>query len=343
MSLLWENKKKKENKKGDNAEFGIPKFLTLIKLLAQDSLSKSFGCITQRFSIQKITKKIRKNSIKGISAHASQRLSGSMTVEASLVLPLFILFFLQVGSIMEMMRFHGKMEVALWEVGRETNLYATAITSGLAAKQGQVATNEAGQLREKLGNLVLAYTYVKGRVENYLGKEYLSSAPVKDGPNGLQYVGSEILKENDQVELVVTYLAYPKWFLEKYFPFAMENHYVGRLWTGYEIPKERETGYYLAENMEVFHRDRDCTHLFLRARRVKWESMLLSLNAKGKSYRACKKCVEGEQLDFVWIAPEGDCFHARENCPGLKRTVREVSMEEALHYRPCTRCGKYDD
>ena len=48
---------------------------------------------------------------------------GSMTVEAAVVVPLLILFVLHLGSCMEMLRLHGKLEYALWQTGRELAVY----------------------------------------------------------------------------------------------------------------------------------------------------------------------------------------------------------------------------
>ena len=320
--------KKTNKKKGDNVEIQSPKSRIMSYDFAQNLLSRVNGLIGQRLSIQKVF-------IKGILLCASSRAKASMTVEAALALPLFLIFFLQIASIMEMMRLHGRIETALWETGRELSLYGSAvkqISEGL-----DISSDEAAKsVLESVGNLALSYTYVKNRVENYVGADYLDSAPLKGGKAGLQYVGSKLLEDDDSIEIVVTYCAQPRWVLEGFRPFLLENRYVGRLWTGYDLNKNKV--FYLAENIEVYHCDRECTHLRLQTYQVKWEEMLAASNDYGKKYRACKKCIPVGELQYVWISPEGECYHAGRDCSGLKRTVREVSWEEASKYRPCSRC-----
>lgn len=332
MSLLWIKTKHKTNKKkGENVETQSPKSRIIQKDFAQNLLSRIFGLFDQRSSIQK-------TSIKGISLRMSRRWQASMTVEAALVLPLFLIFFLQIGSIMEMLRLYGKVEMALWETGREMCLYGTAIQKfGEDVSLPSDATG--GSVLETIGDVALSYTYVKGRVESYLGNEYLESAPLQGGKNGLQYLGSKILQDDGKIELLVTYCAKPKWSLAGYTPFFLENHYVGRLWNGYDLSANK--GYYLAENIAVYHCDRECTHLRLRVYQVPWQEMLKAVNERGRKYHACKKCISSEKaMEYVWLSPEGECYHGRRDCPGLKRTIREVTWEEASKYRPCSRCVK---
>ena len=325
MSLLWgKSKNKKKNRKNSmKGDFAVVSFLKTCVMSAQDANLFFLRLSFPRKTIQ--------SSIEGTSPHMSGRLKASMTVEAALVLPLFLLFFLNIGSIMEMMRVHSNLEMALWETGREVCLY------GAALKENMV--EESSDLAETVGNLALSYTYVKGRVEKYVGAEYLEAAPIKGGKDGIQYLGSEILREDDCIELKLSYVCEPKWALEGFRTFLLENHYYGRIWTGYEIPEETEI-YYLSENMDVFHRDRNCSHLLLKKRSIAWEDVPKVVNEKGSHYRPCEKCAKGSHGNSVWIAQEGECYHFKEDCPGLKRTVLEVPWEVASKYRACSRCGR---
>lgn len=320
MSSLWiNNKKEKGDIVGGSPELKQSNFLHARKI----RFSVFFGGISQSFSIQ-----IR--TIKGTSLRMSRRVGGSMTVEAAIVLPLFLIFFLNLGSAMEMLRLHSRVESAVWETGRELCLYATAIKKGLTS---------VDEVAGAVGNLVLSYTYVKGRVEAFLGEDYLESAPIQGGKGGLQYLGSEILSKDGRVEILVSYLVQPKWVVAGFHPFLVENRYCGRLWTGFDIENEDGTVYYLAENMSVYHLDRECSYLRLQPRRVSWDMLSNAVNAKGNSYRRCSKCSQIGKQDEVWISPEGDCYHFRVDCPGLTRKVRPVLREELGGLRPCSRCS----
>ena len=71
----------------------------------------------------------KKFSIEGISLFASRKktvkASGSMTVEAAVVLPLFLFFFLNLGSAMEMIRLHSNLQLALLQVGNRLSVYGS--------------------------------------------------------------------------------------------------------------------------------------------------------------------------------------------------------------------------
>lgn len=341
MSPLWEKKK-------TNTTYKIKKGVCVDKSLkskrirsdfARNLIPHVFGRIFQRNPIQKESKCQNGFSVKGTSLRISAKVLASMTVEASLVLPLFLLFFLQVGGIMEIMRLHGRVEMALWQTGRETCLYAAALRAG---KQASAAPDNAAsrEILGKVGNFTLSYAYVKGRVERFAGWEYLESAPLKGGKNGLQYLGSEVLREDEQVQFTVTYMVDAKWRVNVFHPPWLQNRYVGRLWTGYALTENTGRIYYLAENMSVYHVDRECTHLRLRMEKIPRKMLSAKRNQNGSRYRPCAKCVTKDCPDEIWISPEGDCYHARKDCAGLKRTVREVFWEEASHFRPCARCGK---
>ncbi len=282
------------------------------------------------------------HSMEGASPRTffSKRWRASLTVEASLVLPLFLLFFLTLGSGMEMLRLHGRMEVAFWRIGRETCLYGTVLRE--FRQQGTKLSGQAGsQMQQSLatvGNLTFSYGYVKGRVEEALGKEYLESAPI--GKEGLFYLGGTIINQDDLVGFQVSYPVEPRWSFPGFRSFWMENHYYGRVWTGFELPETDRGLYYLTENAEVYHLDLNCSHLKLSPEAVSKEVLSSARNAKGSFYRACSICKQETIPAQVWISPEGACFHYRRDCSGLKRTIRTVTWKEAKDYRPCSRCGK---
>ena len=59
----------------------------------------------------------------------SQSVRGSMTVEASIVLPLFLIFFINLSSSIEMIRLSGKLDTALWSIGSDLSYYGAFLTN----------------------------------------------------------------------------------------------------------------------------------------------------------------------------------------------------------------------
>ena len=58
-----------------------------------------------------------------ISGWKQKKLSASMTVEATLLIPLVLFFFLHLMGYIEMLRLHGKMSFALWECGNGLTVF----------------------------------------------------------------------------------------------------------------------------------------------------------------------------------------------------------------------------
>lgn len=257
-----------------------------------------------------------------LSLYASRRKKAGVTVEASIVLPLCLFFLVNLGSAVEMIRLHNNLQIALWDTGGRLALY------GYEQGEAELAS-------------VISGIYVRNRIQNYVGKEYLDNSPLARGSGSLQMWESEML-EGDRLDIKLTYSVGPPISLMGFRSFRMANRYTVHLWNGYELSeKEEETQLiYIAENGRVCHKDRNCSYLRLSIRVVSREEVGKLRNQWGKSYRPCEKCAEGKASDSLYIAEEGTHYHYRGDCSGLKRTVRAVTQEEAAGYPYCSRCGE---
>ncbi len=257
-----------------------------------------------------------------LSVLLSGKLWAGMTVEAAVVLPLCLLFLMNLGYAVEMIRLHGNLQFALWNAGGQIAMY------GCSQEGGGVS-------------VPLTDFYIGNRVKESLGKKYLDSSPLTGGSGGLQLWESGSSAAGNELNITMTYRVGPLSSLAGFREFRMANRCCVRLWTGYDVTAgaETEAYVYVAENGEVFHRDRQCSHLQISVRSVRRGELRDLRNKWGAKYGACDKCAAGETPDRVYVTEDGNCFHCRENCPGLKRTVTSLTVEEAAGYRPCSRCG----
>lgn len=289
-------------------------------------------------------------SIKGISLLISKgyRLPASMTVEAAMVLPLFLFFFLNLMYSIEMIRLHGNLQLALWETGNRMTVYGSVLPVGNEENKLQEAAEEQMQGKREeedswwaeLAGVVWSYTYVKAQLISYLGEGYLEQSPLAYGVDGLQFLESNVWEGRDCFEVVVTYSVSPLCSISGFRPFRMANRYYGHLWTGYELPGTEDTLVYVAENGEVYHMNRNCTHLKLSVRQVTWQQAHTLKNARSKSYTACEKCGQQGMAALVYITDEGERYHFNGDCPGLKRTVACIALSKTGDLRACQRCVK---
>ena len=279
-------------------------------------------------------------TIGGIPVSASRcgMAAASMTVEASLVLPLFLFFFLNLSNAIEMIRLHGNLELALWDAGNQMAIYGgTLSTIDLMGKEEELQSEEWWQ---QLSGIAFSYTFVKQAIRDYLGDAYLEQAPILGGINGLQFAESDIFTGDDTFEIVVAYGVRPFGQIAAFRPFGMVNHYYGHLWNGYQLPTEQETdSVYVTEHGNVYHEDINCTHLKLSIETVSIKEAQTARNAYGERYHMCELCGGALITDPVWITTEGNRIHIDKNCSGLKRTIYTIERAEAGAYRPCSRCA----
>lgn len=282
-----------------------------------------------------------------LPATLKKKIAAGMTVEAALVLPLFLFLFINLGSAIEMIRLHGNLQLALWECGNRMCVYGYV---GAPDDQANKEEDVGRSVWEEMGDIALSYTYVKNQVTGYVGRDYLEDSPINNGAAGLQFWESDVGKTDevlsgDILDIVMTYQVSPVMEIPYLKPFRMFNRYYGRLWTGYDVSgaegESRTDIVYVAENAEVYHESAQCSHLKLTIKEVTLAQALAERNESGARYSKCLKCCDDNLDETLFIAREGDRYHKDKECPGLKRTIytmlRELAEEK---YRSCSRCGK---
>lgn len=286
-------------------------------------------------------------SVKRISLFISKLrwVKGSMTVEAAVVLPLFLFFFLSLGTAIEMIRLQNNMDFALCDVGRRLSVYGYALVgTGKSEVIGEDAELGEAEWLSELKDLAFSYTYVKKELVDYLGKEYLEASCIVDGVSGIHFFESEIFGEQDCFEIVATYRVAPFGELMGVRGFRMANRYYGHVWNGYEIPleesKTEQDLVYVTEYGEVYHEDEMCSHLFLSVRQVGLQEAYESRNSNGAKYKLCESCEKLDINGMVYITEDGERIHYKRDCAGLKRTIYAITRKEAEGYASCSRCAK---
>lgn len=254
------------------------------------------------------------------------RVEAGMTVEAAVVLPLFLFFLLNLSCAIELIRLHGNLQLALWETGSRLAVY------GYALEDSEVAS-------------LFSWFYIREQLEEYAGEKYLDNSPLKDGSSSLMMWESDIFSSEDELDVIVTYAVSPWSSLSGFSSFRMANRYYAHIWNGYGIPENPEQSQrepdivYMTENGEVYHEDRNCTHIKLSVREVSRTEAELSANQWGRSYSPCERCKPEPANLTLYITEEGERYHSDRNCSGLKRTVFSVLRSSVSGYRACSRCG----
>ncbi len=266
--------------------------------------------------------------IEGTSLPASLRRAadGGMTIEAAVVLPLFLFFLLHLGCAVELIRLHGRIQLSLWEICSEAAVY------GCMREDAKAASLFNG-------------AYISSQLVRLTGEEYLDQAPVMGGAAGVSVWDNNLLSSGDEMDVWAYYTASPWGKYAAFASFTMTNRFFGHIWTGYEIPddpaaaQEQLDIVYMTENGSVYHKDRKCTHLVLSIRQVTPDVAKSAKNNSGSGYTPCEKCRPDPTDTPLYITEEGDRYHSSKDCPGLKRNVFSVLKSRVRDVKACSRCG----
>lgn len=253
-----------------------------------------------------------------------------LTVEAAIILPLFLFFMIAAMQYAAAMETAVKFGTALADTGK--SLAAASYVTKYGGNTEGVSEMAAG---------VLTAAYAKGQI--------LSKAGDTSAVKNTNLLLSSFLEEDEMIDLVLTYqIRTPIGAVKLPGNFFIQRARV-RAWTGREGSENadgsgKEDGeedyVYVAATGSVYHEDPDCTHLKLSIREIDPGALDTLRNNNGGIYHSCEKCGNNSAGGTVYITKEGNRYHTSLSCSGLKRTVRQVRRDSLDGMRVCSKCGK---
>lgn len=260
----------------------------------------------------------------------------SMAVEASIALPVFLFFLMNILFSFDMLRLHGNLTAAMHQTGNRMAFHGYAYRA--MAEDGSFIT-------EGLDSFILSVGYARSQVIGILGREYLDRSCLSSGVSSLDFMKSSVMEEGDIIELVAAYKVKPFISLMGFPDFAMENRYYGRAWTGYDVEGRQsdmsaeDPVVYVAEHGTVYHMARNCSYLTPAVEAVSNGTVAELRNAGGAKYYDCERCRSNKYQAVVYITSQGNKIHGSLACSGLKRTVYTVHLSEVEGKGRCSKCG----
>lgn len=250
---------------------------------------------------------------------ANRRNNGSATIEAMLILPLFLMAafaFYIIGNFLQ-------TEMFVYEAMQETAQY-------FAEYQYVWELAETANV-----NCLTA----KLQFEKYVDDSELLDTCVSGGRDGICFTKADYNSSDGCIYLSL------KYELAAEIPFfgtirwkkaeqICQKAYVGML---DEKTKNEDDAYvYVTETGDVYHSSRTCYHINLAITQI--DKDLLK-----KSYEnllPCELCASGKYTDgCIYITETGNKYHYSVACSGLKRTVMRVRRKDVENLSPCSNCG----
>ena len=238
---------------------------------------------------------------------------GSLTVEAALVLPAFLLTMLTFLYFMKLAQGYEQVQQALAQTARAASQY------------GVLETERFYQyLEENAGD----FSYVEG------------------GKKGISLKNSFLSPVTKEIVVTAEYIAkFPV-------PFSFQNEmsicqeiksrvFCGTDTWGTEFWESEEAIVYITKYGTVYHENKGCAYLNPSISMVWGEEVFQKRNNKGGKYKPCEACIKkkGVMDMALYITEEGDYYHSSVGCQGLNRTIYEVPISKAAGYHACNKCG----
>lgn len=237
---------------------------------------------------------------------------GAMTLEAALVLPLFLFavsFFLSMFLMLQ----------AQYIVGNALNRAAA----------------ETALLRERTPGEV--ETLTKAAFYKELASQNCPFSLIQGGIAGFSWKNTRV--DESCIDIMVSYrIRFPVGLFGKRTMKVADTCRMHR-WVGWREDGSGSFGedwVFVTPTQSVYHVSRNCSHLKLSIKTMG----VSGLKHDGISYAPCGHCTKGQAMGrTIYVTDEGDCYHYRMDCSGLKRTIYMIKKSEAGGKKPCSRCG----
>lgn len=247
------------------------------------------------------------------------RFYGSITVEATLVVPVFILVFTGILYLNQLLYCQEQTQCALEQAAKETSLEYTLVHKKLAV------------------NPVLMSAKINAVIS---GKE-------NDNRSVIYMEKSKIDKETDQMDFQAAYtVTSPISILGKN-TFRFRERYYGRAFTGVltrmsQSEQGEDMLVYVTKTGSVYHKAITCNHLKLSLKVVPIKELEEKRSQDGSIYYPCEKCCGGKapsEEQKVIICNYGNRYHIRKDCQKISRSIREIPISQVNGRTPCKTCA----
>lgn len=262
-----------------------------------------------------------------------QNVCGTLTVEAAMVLPLFIFAVLILLGFFYVLQTEVEVTKAMQMTARRM-----AVASAFESMQKDVKNEKWKQLIEKSKGTV-SVASAKTMIMGYLQNSPCWTDVMVHGAAGVRISDSEFdgdfidLKARYQVKMPISFWGFSR------LPVSVRVR--ARKWTGYheEPDGNSESGWvYITRSGNAYHFTTACRYLDLSIRSVGYSVVKELRNKDGGRYYRCGCC--NGQPEHVYITDYGTEYHGSRSCSHLKRTIYRVKIDRVGGRHECAACGQ---
>lgn len=279
--------------------------------------------------------------------------SASSTVEASIVIPLFIYAIMTITYLIQIVGLQVKVQQVLYNESRKMAKYVYAyeeINRHNTSENQKKELIKAGKDSEKDCQSILENGIGIGVAETLflseLGIEYIENSHIVGGAAGFNMMDSKIMSENNMINIIVTYAVKNPFDIFGIGIMTFTQSASTNAWLGDSnntgqsnaTKNSNETIVYITPNGSVYHTNRNCSYLILSIHEIPASQLENERNESGGKYYACEKCGDKSVAGKYYITDYGDRYHTTVNCSSLMRNVMAVKLSTVSDREQCSKC-----
>lgn len=285
--------------------------------------------------------------------------SASSTVEASIVIPLFIYAVMTVTYLIQIVGLQVKIQQALYNESRKMAKYVYAyqvISSQNTSENQKKELIKGGKDSEKYSGNEDGYQSILengidiGVAEilflSELGIEYIENSHIVGGAAGFNMRSSKIMSGNNMINIIVTYTVKNPFDIfgigmMTFTQSASTNAWLGDISNTDQSNATKnldETIVYITLSGSVYHTNKNCSYLILSIHEIAASQLENERNESGGKYYACEKCGDKNATGKYYITDYGDRYHTTVNCSSLMRNIMAVKLSTVSGREQCSKC-----
>lgn len=284
------------------------------------------------------------NNINDKKAFPRASFSGLMTLEAAIVLPIFILFFSSLIYLINIITLQMSIEISMEEACRQVSheIYLYESFSDLSALEKLNLSVKDDDLFSLAASKTISILLLKEAFLNEDLENAINSSYIINGIDGINYLNSFISSDNENIKFSIDYkISIP--FLPHLFTLKFRQECDFHPFTGEPLLNDKtspQSYVYITVNATVYHSNPFCSYLISSAGLYSKDYLNNMLEDKN-SFTPCPNCApNGIMPDKVLLCVQSHVFHTRIDCFYLTKDIYKVTLSSVEGKELCERCQK---
>lgn len=268
---------------------------------------------------------------------------GSLTLEAAIVLPLYMFFLVSILYILNILHIENVLQAAMEEAARNVNSYAYVAEQFEELSEDEQATvgsHDAGFVlslaKNQVSKITIKNSFLTDRIKNIADSSY-----IKNGYKGI-IISFESNDLSEFVDFNISYMISLPFLPSGIFYIPITQRCYFKPFTGTDITEKKGdyTEYvYITATGAVYHTTPYCTYInryydiITDRENVDWNT--------AEGYHACPHCAYGQPIGPAsFICPGRMVYHNRTDCAYIETSIYKIPKDQAGTMPMCSRCQK---